>query len=362
MKITIMDLKLVFLGIAVLFAPILHGQDSRESLQKEGVQYRMFDELGVDSWWEMVEEQPAAEQAWLNLFLAERFNRWGNEEKELSKKDKSVLDDVQTGIEFNVPNSFADHYVRFLTSDYENEDALEAAEALRPNDLLVLEARIDYNRIFGSNNLQRNSVIKWSTKKNVPTQLLIYQRNLLLSLPQNAILITNGVDDTYPLLLVQFAEGLRTDVKVVQLDLMSSPTYLNKVASLLGVSASLLQNDSRESAFKSIVDADVSKKVHLPFSLPGTWLKEAASDHTVCGLSLSPLASNQLPQKNSVLWKSMVQQNASSNNAFARNYLPMLLRVYQAGTPEEKNTIAPVIRDLASTSAKPEVILNMLGE
>lgn len=362
MKITIMDLKLVFLGIAVLLAPSISGQDAKVSLDEEASQYRMFDEVGVDSWWEMVEAQPAAEQAWLNLFLAERFNRWGNEEKELSKKDKSVLDDVQTGIEFNVPNSFADNYVRFITSDFENKVALEAAEILRPNDPLILEARINYDRIFGSSTAQRLSVTNWGTQQVPSPQLLAYQRNVLKSLPQNALLITNGADDTYPLLLVQYQQNFRSDVKVIQLDLMTSSSYLSKVASLLGVSESKLSNESREASFKSIVEADLTNKVHLPFSLPGTWLKQLTSNHVVCGLSLSPMALIDLPQSNKALWGTMDQQNASSNNQYARNYIPMLLRIFQQGSSEEKQLVAPIIRDLASTSSNPQVILNMLSE
>ncbi len=51
-------------------------------------------------------------------------------------------------------------------------------------------------------------------------------KNYLNSCPPNAILITNGDNDTYPVLYVQEAEGYRTDVRVLNFTLAFSEWYI----------------------------------------------------------------------------------------------------------------------------------------
>ena len=53
-------------------------------------------------------------------------------------------------------------------------------------------------------------------------QTLAFSRNYLLSCPDNAILITNGDNDTYPLWYLQEKFGFRSDVRVVNFQLMQT--------------------------------------------------------------------------------------------------------------------------------------------
>jgi hypothetical protein len=54
-------------------------------------------------------------------------------------------------------------------------------------------------------------------------------KNYLNSCDQNAILLTNGDNDTYPLLYVQSQFGFRTDVLVVNLSLLQTDRYINNL-------------------------------------------------------------------------------------------------------------------------------------
>ncbi len=329
-------------------------------------QFGSFDQLGVDAWWQMVEAQPAAEQAWLNLYLAERFERWGNEEKELSNKDKSALQDVQTGIEFNVPNSFADHYIRFINSNFKDLEALKLAEYSRADDPLVLKARVDYESIYGSRINVRKGILHWGSIVNPSEALLSYSKNLLLSLPLNALVMTNGDDDTYPLLYLQEAQNFRKDVRIIQIDLLSSNEYRSRVAEMLNCSANALSGASRKAAFESVLNADQQKKVHIPFSLPGKWIKSQTVNYSVRGLCLeaTQLAHTQAENSLLVLWETMDKSFIQSSNQFARNYIPMLIRLYQnpAITADKKKSVLAYIKDLASVTPNPDVILNLIGE
>ncbi len=72
-----------------------------------------------------------------------------------------------------------------------------------------------------------------------PPPLADHARNLLVALEPDAVLFTNGDNDTYPLLVLQEHEALRRDVRVINLALLNVTTYQRLMRDSLGVPVSL---------------------------------------------------------------------------------------------------------------------------
>lgn len=84
-----------------------------------------------------------------------------------------------------------------------------------------------------------------------PTPLLDMAHNMLMSADTDAIVITNGDNDTFPLLALQAAQGIRRDVRVLNLSMSNIPQYATVLLAGKDGPLSKTDIDAAEKAWKA---------------------------------------------------------------------------------------------------------------
>ncbi|OYD16343.1 hypothetical protein CH330_03180 [candidate division WOR-3 bacterium JGI_Cruoil_03_51_56] len=147
--------------------------------------------------------------------------------------------------------------------------------------------------ILGQLDKARQELLALGKENYFPKLLSDFAHNMLISLAPQAIIFTNGDNDTYPLFVLQEYDGFRQDVSVVNISLLNIPTVAGLFRDSLKVPISY--SDSELKAMKPEFDSTRGKLV-LP------------SDHLVANI-----IQNARKKKQPVYFATTVAQNRLSS-------------------------------------------------
>jgi hypothetical protein len=233
------------------------------------------------------------------------------------------------------PNAFEYYLYNYKIGNYDFEriEDLKMAAKLQPNHPEVVKSLSAFFYIQGDTELLMQQLSKMNTGKHFSSELSSFAEDVLKSMPAKAILITHGEDDTYPLLIEQFINKTRQDVKIISLDHLQSEDYRNKLKKE-GVDLPAGQNINTL-FFEQLVSKN-SEKVIVATSLPKSYLNTISNSISVEGLGfkISSNLNTTSHQKKLVsiydehINEALNQKIASSgNNKLLSNYLPFLFEI-----------------------------------
>jgi hypothetical protein len=190
----------------------------------------------ADLWKIELDRNPKNTNAWYNYYRANRYvticsNDTTINHKERFEKLKSIIDDM----EVQIPESFEFNYLKWLNSgnDLNQFKYLEKAYKIDPEREETFPDFVSAYEFMMELDKRDIFLKKWFTAGSVSPGYLYYNYNVLMSLKPNAIVLTVGDNDTYPLWILQAQFGIRKDVKVINLSMLYNVEYMKKVSSEL---------------------------------------------------------------------------------------------------------------------------------
>jgi hypothetical protein len=221
-----------YLSFSLLFL-LSTGHNSFRSAQlvKPEKVYRIVYEIQTDEWYQQqamlwkkeIDKNPANAEAWMNYYNANRYANFDNiDAKERQEKLNRIIEDMGKAI----PNSYEFYVLKFKTSgDFKDISLIEKAYALNPERPDTYYDLLTFYAIKGETDKFDEFCEKLYRSKDIAPWLMNYNYNVLMSTEPNAILITNGDNDTYPAWLLQRVKGIRPDVTILNISLTSVQSY-----------------------------------------------------------------------------------------------------------------------------------------
>ena len=283
---------------------------------------------------------PNDENAWFNNYRSTRFIAEGSAGFSELQAD---LDSISNQLKKRSYGTWEQLIVEYWNSnlDPKRETALQAAYKLRPNDPLTLRFMTGAQYFSGNQASVYDFYLKWKATGDLPLSTENYAYNVMQSIPKDAILITNGELDTYPLLYQLQTVGA-TGVKVVSIDLCRRAENRTKIFAYAGL---VIPDGDLNSVIDSrylerIAAANPNRNIYIASTCGAVVLKALQSDLYCTGLafrySTTPI-SNLTVLRDNVGQKFRLENIGKSRNVhnhfdvyYADNlemnyYLPLLL-------------------------------------
>ena len=174
-------------------------------------------------WKKELEKNPQNKEAWYNFYNANRYARF----EEVDNKDRQEkLDKIIHDMGQAIPNSYEYHLLKYWTKcDIEDIAPAQETYNIDPNRPDTYYTFLSYYALTGDVKNLRKFCRKLYDSQDIEPWLYYYNYNVLMSLEPNAVLVTNGDNDTYPIWVLQQAKNIRRDITVINISLLTTEKY-----------------------------------------------------------------------------------------------------------------------------------------
>lgn len=306
-------------------------------------------------WGAVIKKNPGNAAAWRNYYLATEYSFWDHHAAPAEKHAK--LEHILTEMARAVPETF-EYYIMAYRFDQGNTAALQKAHQINPNQSEPYYDFIVQYLLNGNEKKYRNMCEKLYQTGDIPTALLNYNYNMLMSVAANAILFTNGDNDSYPCWVLQTAKQVRADVNVINVHLLwSNKAYARRMLAKSGVKISLenLPKTSAQEFAAELARRIDTEQPNVPVFFAVTIDKSAIKDFSkalyMTGLAyrysperfdnVAALKKNWQRFRTDYLQYNWYDENQISTQAIRQlnmNYVPLLIMLYESESTNEKSS------------------------
>lgn len=193
-------------------------------------------------WKAELDKNPQNADAWFNYFRVTRILLRKNENDKRTNEEKNAeLKKLVAEMEQQIPGSYEFYLSSWiLEGDYSKKLYPEMMEKLGDGHTDHYENLLTYYEVSGNIAMRDKYLKKYYHDGQVSTGMLYYNYNVLVGLEENAILLTVGDNDTYPIWVLQNL-GIRPDVTVLNTSLLMLDDYRNSMMKKLGVAPLKMQ-------------------------------------------------------------------------------------------------------------------------
>ena len=212
---------LIFFVPAIIFGQAVDVSKAKKEIEAAATKTESSGLLDVDQF--SIQSADNYKKSYIDL----KKNSVNKYSKEISSEEQKNLNSIVTDLESMHSESYEYHYIAYLNSNQDPQafHHLEKAYEIYPNNVELYDDFIAHYELT-DNRQGKNEFCKKLAESNTIAQgVMDYNYNVLMSLEPNAILFTNGSDDTYPLWIWQEIHNKRTDVTVLNLDLIQNLEY-----------------------------------------------------------------------------------------------------------------------------------------
>ncbi len=270
-------------------------------------------------------------------------------------------------------NSFEYNYNAYLNASVKNAESfkyLQKAYAIYPENVDLYDDFMAYYEMTDNAMDRRVFSTKLYKSNTISDYVMEYNYNVLMSLPNNAILFTNGYDDTYPVWVTQDVKKVRKDVTIINIGLLNDKVYRDNALKQAGLKykkknqgadliVDLMQSNPNADIYLAMtVDKNIIVKLYKKLYLTGLVFKY--SEKPINNVIITKEKWENQFRKTSI---EAVPSSFKQKQVLANYLLPLIyLHNYyvEYGEVDKAKSLQKTILKIAAYNGKKELVVSKL--